>query len=83
MPPNPLRLVLLVALGAILLPDGLGAALPKQELSPQERSLTGQLESELARDDWVVAPASGGLVFDTPRERLWDEAMGAPAGGQR
>jgi putative transcriptional regulator len=43
----------------------------------------GQLESELARDDWLVAPASGALVFDTPRERLWDEAMGAPAGRQR
>lgn len=35
----------------------------------------GQLESELARDDWLVAPASPALVFDTPPERVWDEAM--------
>jgi putative transcriptional regulator len=208
-PPNPLPLVLLFVLGTILLPENLGAALPKQELSPQERSLTGQLlvalpgmrdprfrrtvilivrhdrkgalgitinrpvgerslaalmramgdstvtqarnvrifaggpvqpevgfvihspdygrqdtlavndevavtsslevlrdiarnqgpkktlvalgyagwspgqlESELARDDWLVAPASGALVFDTPRERVWDKAMGAPVDRQ-
>jgi putative transcriptional regulator len=37
----------------------------------------GQLESELARDDWLVAPASAALVFDTPRERVWDKAMAA------
>jgi putative transcriptional regulator len=35
----------------------------------------GQLEAELARDDWLIAPASAALVFDTPRERVWDEAM--------
>jgi putative transcriptional regulator len=35
----------------------------------------GQLETELARDDWLVAPASAALVFDTPRERVWDAAM--------
>ncbi len=35
----------------------------------------GQLESELERDDWVLAPASTQLVFDTPRDRVWDEAM--------
>jgi putative transcriptional regulator len=35
----------------------------------------GQLESELERDDWLVAPAGADLVFDTPRERVWDEAM--------
>jgi putative transcriptional regulator len=35
----------------------------------------GQLEAELARDDWLVAPADPALVFDTPRERVWDEAM--------
>ena len=35
----------------------------------------GQLESELARDDWRVAPASAALVFDTPAERVWDAAM--------
>jgi putative transcriptional regulator len=36
---------------------------------------SGQLESELAREDWLVTPASAALVFDTPRERVWDEAM--------
>ncbi|HEX5957140.1 MAG TPA: YqgE/AlgH family protein [Hyphomicrobiaceae bacterium] len=35
----------------------------------------GQLETELARDDWVVGPADPDLVFDTPRERVWSEAM--------
>jgi putative transcriptional regulator len=204
MPSNPLRLVLLLVLGTILLPAGLGAALPKQELTPAEPSFTGkllvaspampdprfrrtvilivrhdrkgalgitinrplgerslatllqamgdsaaaqganvrvfaggpvqpevgfvihsteydrqdtlpingdlsvtaslevlrdlarnrgpekslvalgyagwsagQLETEFARDDWLVVPATAALVFDTPRERLWDEAMAA------
>jgi putative transcriptional regulator len=35
----------------------------------------GQLETELARDDWLVAPADPDLIFDTARERVWDEAM--------
>jgi putative transcriptional regulator len=35
----------------------------------------GQLEAELARKDWLVASADATLVFDTPRERVWDEAM--------
>jgi putative transcriptional regulator len=35
----------------------------------------GQLEAELAREDWLVTPADPTLVFDTPRERVWDEAM--------
>lgn len=34
-----------------------------------------QLEAELQRDDWLVTPASADLVFDTPSERVWDEAM--------
>ena len=34
-----------------------------------------ELEAELARDDWVIAPADAALVFDTARERVWDEAM--------
>jgi putative transcriptional regulator len=37
----------------------------------------GQLEGEMARDDWLIAPADPALVFDTPRERVWDEAMGS------
>jgi putative transcriptional regulator len=35
----------------------------------------GQLETELGRDDWLVVTAGADLVFDTPRERVWDEAM--------
>src|SRR5262245_24994229 len=35
----------------------------------------GQLESELARDDWLAVPATTDLVFDSPRERVWEEAM--------
>ncbi len=35
----------------------------------------GQLEAELARKDWLVASADATLVFDAPRERVWDEAL--------
>jgi len=35
----------------------------------------GQLENELARDDWFTAPADLDLVFDEPREKVWDLAM--------
>jgi putative transcriptional regulator len=35
----------------------------------------GQLEAELARDDWVAAPADPALIFDVPSERVWGEAM--------
>jgi putative transcriptional regulator len=35
----------------------------------------GQLEAEIRRNDWLVVPATPALVFDTPRERLWDETM--------
>lgn len=31
-----------------------------------------QLEGELASGAWVVMPASGDLVFDTPAKDLWD-----------
>jgi putative transcriptional regulator len=31
-----------------------------------------QLEGELAAGAWVVMPANGELVFDTPIEELWD-----------
>jgi putative transcriptional regulator len=41
---------------------------------------TGQLEAELARKDWLVARADAALVFDTPRDRVWDEAMARHAG---
>lgn len=35
---------------------------------------SGQLEIELARDDWLVVPADAALVFDVERDRVWDEA---------
>lgn len=35
----------------------------------------GQLEGEMARQDWFTARADLGLVFDVERSRLWDEAM--------
>ena len=35
----------------------------------------GQLENELARDDWFIAPADPELVFDEPREKVWEQAM--------
>jgi putative transcriptional regulator len=31
-----------------------------------------QLESELAAGAWIITPASGELVFDTPIDQLWD-----------
>jgi putative transcriptional regulator len=34
----------------------------------------GQLAAELARGDWLTAPADPALVFDIERERVWDEA---------
>lgn len=35
----------------------------------------GQLEAEMARHDWLLAPADPKLVFDVPREEVWDHAM--------
>jgi putative transcriptional regulator len=35
----------------------------------------GQLEGELARDDWFLGAADLDLVFDEPREKVWDLAM--------
>jgi putative transcriptional regulator len=35
----------------------------------------GQLEDELARQNWFTAPEEQDLVFDDDRENLWDEAM--------
>ena len=34
----------------------------------------GQLEAELARRDWVVAPGDAKLIFDEEREKVWDAA---------
>ena len=35
----------------------------------------GQLESELARDDWFVLPASAELVFRTDTSGMWEELV--------
>jgi putative transcriptional regulator len=35
----------------------------------------GQLEGEMARNDWFTAPADSRLVFDIERDKLWDAAM--------
>jgi putative transcriptional regulator len=35
----------------------------------------GQLERELARNDWYTEPADPQLVFDDSREALWEHAM--------
>src|SRR5262249_52331780 len=35
----------------------------------------GQLERELARRDWVLAPGDAKLVFDEDREKVWDAAF--------
>lgn len=37
----------------------------------------GQLAMELARGDWFTIPETAGLVFDDPRDRVWDDAMAA------
>lgn len=37
----------------------------------------GQLAMELARGDWFTIPETARLVFDDPRNRVWDDAMAA------
>jgi putative transcriptional regulator len=37
----------------------------------------GQLEYELARGSWVVAPLSADVVFDVPVEEMWDHVLRA------
>lgn len=34
-----------------------------------------QLERELAEGAWMVIPATGELLFDTPTDELWDKLM--------
>ena len=36
----------------------------------------GQLEQELAENDWLTAPADADLLFDTPLEARWQAAAG-------
>ena len=35
----------------------------------------GQLEGELARDDWLTAPADDNLIFSDDPDGVWDKAM--------
>ncbi|MFQ6551261.1 YqgE/AlgH family protein [Aestuariibius insulae] len=35
----------------------------------------GQLESEIARNDWLTCPAETDLVFDKPIEERWNAAL--------
>jgi putative transcriptional regulator len=35
----------------------------------------GQLEGELARRDWVLAPGASKLIFDEDRDKVWDAAF--------
>ncbi len=35
----------------------------------------GQLDAEMGRHDWFIAPADPKLVFDADRSRVWEEAM--------
>jgi putative transcriptional regulator len=35
----------------------------------------GQLEGELARRDWSIAPGESKLIFDEDREKVWDAAF--------
>jgi putative transcriptional regulator len=35
----------------------------------------GQLEGEMARKDWFTAPEDAELVFDAPRDTVWDKAL--------
>jgi putative transcriptional regulator len=35
----------------------------------------GQLEGELARNDWLTVAADPDLVFDVRREEVWTQAM--------
>jgi putative transcriptional regulator len=40
----------------------------------------GQLESELAGRSWLVTTADAALIFDEPRDRVWDAAMARRSG---
>jgi putative transcriptional regulator len=35
----------------------------------------GQLDHELARGDWLVAPADASLIFSTDPEQIWSKAL--------
>lgn len=35
----------------------------------------GQLEGEIARDDWLISPADERLIFSEDPEKVWEEAL--------
>ena len=35
----------------------------------------GQLEDELARNDWLVVPTDAELIFNTPAGERWEKAI--------
>ena len=35
----------------------------------------GQLEDEIARNSWLTVPADSRLIFDTPIEQRWEQAL--------
>jgi putative transcriptional regulator len=43
----------------------------------------GQLESELSRDDWIIAPGSAQDVFDEDAESLWSRVLDRKGGQYR
>ena len=40
----------------------------------------GQLDSELARGDWIVTPADAESIFDAPPDEVWEDLMRRNAG---
>ena len=40
----------------------------------------GQLDAELARDDWIVTPADAGSIFDASPDDVWHDLMRRNAG---
>ena len=52
--------------------DSLGTVVPAVE---GQVGLRGQLEGELARQNWFITPEEPKLIFDDDRNNLWDEAM--------
>jgi putative transcriptional regulator len=35
----------------------------------------GQLESEIIRNDWLIAPVSENIIFETPLKKRWEQAV--------
>jgi putative transcriptional regulator len=57
---------------------GSGAGLRLRVFNGYAGWASDQLEGEIAVGAWVVVPASGDLLFDTPAEDLWDRLVPPP-----